>query len=151
MSAKTPSYVGLKPASETSSRIKHANHNVDTKHELLLRSTLWQMGLRYRKNVRNLPGKPDIVFPSVKVVVFCDGDFWHGRNWQVLQEKLLHGTNSDYWIAKIQRNMERDLLNNEILKRDGWLVIRVWEKDIKADVRRVAGNIKTSVEKRRKT
>lgn len=109
------------------------------------------MGLRYRKNVRNLPGKPDIVFPSVKVVVFCDGDFWHGRNWQVLQEKLLHGTNSDYWIAKIQRNMERDLLNNEILKRDGWLVIRVWEKDIKADVRRVAGNIKTSVEKRRKT
>lgn len=150
MSAKTPSFVGLTPASETSSRVKRANRNIDTKHELLLRSTLWRMGLRFRKNVRVLPGKPDIVFPSAKVIVFCDGDFWHGRNWQTLHEKLMYGTNPDYWIAKIQRNMERDLHNNAMLERDDWLVIRVWENDIKKDVCQVASYIKGEVEKRRR-
>jgi DNA mismatch endonuclease (patch repair protein) len=79
------------------------------------------MGLRFRKNVKSLPGKPDIVFPSVKVVIFCDGDFWHGRNWETLQEKLKRGMNADYWIAKIQRNMERDLNVNQLLEQNGWL------------------------------
>lgn len=107
------------------------------------------MGLRFRKNVRTLPGKPDIVFSGAKVAIFCDGDFWHGRNWQSLHEKLMHGTNPEYWIAKIQRNMERDLRTNELLEQQGWLVIRVWENDIKRNVDEIATRIKKAVDERR--
>src|SRR5689334_11885494 len=96
MKRRTPSFEGLRPASETSSSVKRRNTRVDTQHEVLLRSTLWRMGLRFRKNVRSLPGKPDIVFPKAKVIVFCDGDFWHGRNWASQSMKLEKGTNGAY-------------------------------------------------------
>ena len=89
------------------------------------------MGLRFRKNVKALPGKPDIVFIGARVAVFCDGDFWHGRKWQQLREKLDQGTNPQYWSAKISTNMERDLRNTALLESDGWQVIRIWETDIK--------------------
>src|SRR5437879_6384164 len=75
---KSPSFKGLKPASEASSRAKRGNRRRDTLQEMLLRRELWKMGLRYRKNVETMPGKPDLVFPGARVVVFCDGDFWHG-------------------------------------------------------------------------
>src|SRR5207249_4773583 len=89
--------------------------------------------LRFRKNVETMPGKPDIVFPSAKVIVFCDGDFWHGRNWPVLKRKLAIGSNASYWRAKIASNIKRDRLRTASLKRDGWIVIRLWESDIKRD------------------
>ena len=133
MAKKSPSFRGLQPASAASSRAKRANRRHDTQHELLLRSELWRMGLRYRKNVRTLPGKPDIVFPGVRVVVFCDGDFWHGRDWPALRAKLEQGTNPDYWTAKIESNIERDRHNTALLEEDGWHVVRLWESDIKKD------------------
>lgn len=144
-----PSFKGLKPASEISSKTKRANKRSDTEHEMLLRHELWRMGLRYRKNVVSLLGKPDIVFISAKVVIFCDGDFWHGRNWPDLNAKLRHGTNADYWQAKIKANMERDQRNSALLEGDGWLVIRLWETDIKKDVVDVAHQIARIVEERR--
>lgn len=89
-----------------------------------------------------LPGRPDLVFPGPKVAVFSDGDFWHGRNWEARREKLSKGNNPDYWIAKIQRNMERDRENTWRLEEMGWAVLRVWEseihKDLPAVVKRVA-------------
>jgi DNA mismatch endonuclease (patch repair protein) len=91
------------------------------------------MGLRFRKNVSSLPGKPDIVFRSHRVVVFCDGDFWHGRNWQALKKSLSAGANSGYWQAKIESNRKRDKQNNVRLKKTGWHVIRLWETDINRD------------------
>lgn len=131
--SKAPSYKGLQPASELASRIKRSNRNSDTLHEILLRRELWHMGLRFRKNVKTLPGKPDIVFLGARVVVFCDGDFWHGRKWQQLRDKLDQGTNAQYWSAKISTNMERDLRNTALLENSGWQVIRIWETDIKRD------------------
>ncbi len=96
--------------------------------------------MRYRM-VSSLPGKPDLVFPGNKVAVFCDGDFWHGRDWTHRKAKLARGHNSGYWIAKIERNMGRDSEISEQLSQLGWTVLRFWEGDINADVDRVVSRI----------
>jgi DNA mismatch endonuclease (patch repair protein) len=96
-----------------------------------LRRELFRLGLRFRKNVASLPGKPDIVFTRARVVVFCDGDFWHGREWKNLKAKLAKGHNSTYWAAKIDANRRRDRRHTITLRRDGWTVIRLWEKDVR--------------------
>ena len=128
-----PSFQGLAPISPISSRTKQGNRATDTRHERLLRSRLWKRGLRFRKNVRSLPGKPDIVFRRERVAVFCDGDFWHGRKWSQLVKKLRVGGNGSYWAAKIKANRLRDRRNERLLRRDGWLVVRLWESDILRD------------------
>ena len=103
----------------------------DTSIELLLRKELWKRGFRYRKNYNMLPGTPDIVLPKYRIVIFCDGDFFHGNNWNVLRERLKKCNNSDYWIPKIENNIERDRQIDNMLLEKGWAVIRFWEKDIK--------------------
>ncbi len=100
----------------------------ETKPEILLRKKLWSMGYRYRKNCKEIYGKPDIVFLKKKVAVFCDGEFWHGYSYK--EGKDFTETNKEYWNKKIKRNMERDLEVNEYLKKEGWVVIRFWSKDI---------------------
>ncbi len=140
---KVPSYKGLKPASELASQIKRNNRQSNTKPEIMLRKELWKRGLRYRVNVKNLPGKPDVVFSKSRVVIFCDGDFWHGRNWRVLKKKLETGNNADYWTAKISTNMKRDKRNTILLEEMGWCVIRIWEKDIKKNLFEVVSKIET--------
>lgn len=128
---KAPSYKDLKPASAGASRAaRGSSRKKDTKPEVTLRKILWARGYRYRKDVASLPGRPDIVFAGAKVAVFCDGDFWHGRDWRKRRRKLRRGHNPDYWIAKIKRNMERDGENNRRLQEVGWRVVRIWETDI---------------------
>lgn len=103
----------------------------DTSIEVVLRKELWRRGYRYRKNYAKLPGKPDIVLTKYKIVIFCDGEFFHGKDWEVRKLKLAQGNNGDYWVSKISRNRDRD---NEINKRllfMGWTVIRFWGNDIK--------------------
>lgn len=148
--AGVPSYVGLRPASEAASRAKRANRSHDTGHELLLRKEVWRIGLRYRKHVAKLPGKPDLVFPRARVVVFCDGDFWHGRNWKRLRSELARRHNAHYWIAKIARNRQRDAENRRRLEQEGWLVLRFWELDLKTNPAEAAGKIRRVVEERLK-
>jgi DNA mismatch endonuclease (patch repair protein) len=80
--------------------------------------------------VRSLPGKPDIVFTRQRVVIFCDGDFWHGRDWEERKRKLRKGANPAYWVAKIQANIDRDRRYDEQLTDLGWSVLRIWELDI---------------------
>jgi DNA mismatch endonuclease (patch repair protein) len=128
-----PSFQGMSPASRASSNAKKMNRHTDTSHERVLRRHLWKRGLRYRKNVKTLPGKPDIVFSTAKLVVFCDGDFWHGRDWRRLSRKLRGGSNAIYWIPKIGENRNRDRRNDRLLKKEGWTVIRIWETDIHRD------------------
>jgi DNA mismatch endonuclease (patch repair protein) len=86
-------------------------------------------------------GCPDLVFAKARVLVFCDGDFWHGRSLRKRIAKLQTGSNSAYWVAKIQGNVKRDRRVTRELRRDGWNVLRFWEKDILADVERVAETI----------
>ena len=149
MSSKVPSFKGLQPASAASSRIKSKNRRSDTKHEILLRHKLWQMGFRYRKNLATLPGKPDIVFHRARVLIFCDGDFWHGRDWEILQKKLRNRANADYWVSKIASNIERDQRNNAVLRSMGWRVLRFWETDIIWDPSVAASCIRDAVLEKR--
>ena len=105
----------------------------NTSIEVLLRKALWNKGYRYRKNYKELPGKPDIVLTQYKIAIFCDGEFFHGKDWQVLKPRLEQSTNSEFWINKITHNMDRDEKINHELTMMGWTVIRFWGKEIKRD------------------
>ena len=109
-------------------------HAKDTKIEVILRKALWEKGYRYRKNYKELPGKPDIVLTKYKIAIFCDGEFFHGKDWEVLKPRLEQGENGEYWVGKISRNRERDDEINKKLLFMGWTVIRFWGKDIKKNV-----------------
>ena len=117
--------------------------NKDTGIEVTLRKALWNKGYRYRKNDKRLPGKPDIELTKYKIAIFCDSEFFHGKDWDTLKKRLEKSNNSKYWINKISRNKERDDEIKKISKnqqRDeevnkqlqylGWTVIRFWGKDI---------------------
>lgn len=118
-------------------RIMSSIPSKGTRPEIILRKALWNENLRYRVNYKKLPGKPDIVFTKYKVAVFCDGDFWHGHNWAIRGKKSLDEElegYSEYWRKKILRNIERDQENENELRTLGWIVVRLWESEIKEDV-----------------
>lgn len=105
--------------------------STDTSIEIRLRKALWHRGYRYRKNMKSLPGKPDIVLTRYKIVIFCDGEFFHGKDWyEVLRPRLRKGNNSEFWEKKITRNMERDREVDQKLLFLGWTVIRFWGEEI---------------------
>ena len=117
--------------------------NKDSEIELLLRKELWSRGIRYRKNVKTVYGHPDLAFIGKKVAVFCDSEFWHGYNWE--QKSAEIKSNREFWIPKIERNMERDREVNEKLRREGWTVIRFWGKEIKKHPRTCADIIEKAL------
>jgi len=117
-----------KSRSKLMGKIKSKN----TKPEIKLRKALWNRGYRYRKNVNKLPGSPDIVFSKHKLVVFVDGEFWHGYDWEEKKKKIK--SNRGFWIPKIERNMQRDIQNDNKLKEEGWVVLRFWEHEIKKNI-----------------
>lgn len=121
-------------------------HSKDTKIEIKLRKALWKKGYCYRKNYSKLPGKPDIALTKYKIAVFCDSEFFHGKDWEVLKPRILKGVNSDYWLNKISRNMERDQEVNQKLLFLGWTVIRFWGKDINKNVDECVKVIEETIE-----
>lgn len=129
--------------SRTMQRIRSA----DTKAEVKLRHALWHRGYRYRKNVKSLPGTPDIAIKKYKVAVFIDGEFWHGYNWAEKRKAIKR--NRDYWIPKIERNMERDRQHTQALHEAGWIVLRFWEQRIKKEFRLCLNLIIEAIESRR--
>lgn len=110
--------------------MQHIRSN-NTKIEIILRKALWHRGYRYRINYKKLPGKPDIVLTKYKIAIFCDGEFFHGKDWEVLKPRLEKGDNGSFWISKISRNRERDDEINKKLLFMGWTVIRFWGNDVK--------------------
>lgn len=100
--------------------------------EVLLQKELWRRGLRYRKNVKSIEGKPDIAFIGKKIVVFCDSEFWHGYDWE--HRKNDFKSNTEFWISKIERNMQRDKEVTQKLQSEGWIVLRFWGKEIKKNL-----------------
>jgi DNA mismatch endonuclease, patch repair protein len=131
LDAERLSFRTLRPASSKSSRAGlAASAQTNTRCELVLRRALWNRGLRYRLHKADLPGRPDIVFLRERVVIFCDGDFWHGRNLEHRLAKLARGHNASYWTDKLRRNVERDLRQTVALESSGWVVLRFWETDI---------------------
>jgi DNA mismatch endonuclease Vsr len=106
--------------------------NKDSKIELSLRKELWKRGYRYRLHYTKVPGKPDLVFISKKVAIFCDSEFWHGKDWENRKDNFK--SNQEFWHTKIERNIERDKEVNLMLKQLGWTVLRFWGKEIKNNV-----------------
>ena len=104
----------------------------DTKPEVLFRKALWNKGYRYRKNVKKLPGNPDIVLNKFKLIIFIDGEFWHGYNWKEKKKKIK--SNRKFWIPKIERNMQRDEENEIKLKKMEFTIFRFWEHQVKKDI-----------------
>ena len=121
--------------------------NKDSAIELALRKELWNRGLRYRKNVKSVCGKPDIAFIGKKIAVFCDSEFWHGYAWEIAQDEFQ--SRRDFWIPKIERNMQRDREVTASLESAGWTVLRFWEFQIKKELDSCVETIcKTIVERR---
>jgi len=117
--------------SETRRNTMSHIHRNDTQCELLLRHALWHRGYRYRKNYKKLLGSPDICITKYKVAIFCDSDYFHGRDWDSkLKEKVKKGNNNQYWTLKIQENINRDNKVDAQLRGMGWTVIHFWSSDI---------------------
>jgi DNA mismatch endonuclease (patch repair protein) len=117
----------------------------DTGLERVVRSALHRTGLRFRKHVRDLPGRPDIVFPGVKLAVFLDGDFWHGYRFPLWKRTL-----PAFWRRKISRNRERDQQNFRRLRRSGWQVLRLWQHEVRRDHRLAVERILEAARDRQK-
>lgn len=115
---------------ETISKNMSHIRSKDTSIEVKLRIELWHKGYRYRKNYKKLPGSPDIALTKYKIAVFCDSEFFHGKDWEVLKARLEKGSNPEYWIKKIERNRDRDVENDKKLLFLGWTVIHFWGRDI---------------------
>lgn len=120
--------------------------NKDSQIELLLRKELWKRGLRYQKNRNDVFGKPDIVFKGKKVAVFCDSEFWHGYNWE--ERKKDFKSHQEFWIPKIERNMQRDIEVTQKLESEGWTVLRFWGNAIKKDTEKCALIIEKAVKEK---
>lgn len=128
-------------------RNMQAIHSNDTTIELLLRKALWECGVRYRKNYKKLIGKPDIAITKYKIAVFCDSDYWHGYDWENRNQRIK--SNRDYWVPKIERNMARDREVTEALQRDGWLVLRFWEWQIRKHLSECVESVLQAIETRK--
>lgn len=118
----------------------------DTSIEIRLRKALWAKGYRYRKNYKALPGKPDIAITKHKVAIFCDSEFFHGKDWDRVKQRVLKGNNAEYWVKKIERNMERDREHDLALMAMGWTVVHFWGKDIMRDTNGCVDGIEAIIE-----
>jgi DNA mismatch endonuclease (patch repair protein) len=126
--------------SENMRRIK----SKDTSIELILRKALWKKGIRYRKNCKDVFGKPDICIKKYRLAIFCDSEFWHGKNF--LTGKVPK-TNQRFWIEKLQKNIERDKQVNLFLKSNRWTILRFWEKDIRKNTEKCINTIINTINK----
>ncbi|HEX5409634.1 MAG TPA: very short patch repair endonuclease [Gemmatimonadaceae bacterium] len=122
-----------------------AIRSTENKTEKALRSAIHRRGLRFHKYTKDLPGKPDFVFPAARVAVFVDGDYWHSRVLQERGERALVSSvrenHREYWVAKFKRNVERDRLSDDALRALGWRVVRIWESDAKKNLERAATEV----------
>lgn len=120
--------------------VKSKGSKIETK----LAKALWKKGYRYRKNNNTVFGKPDLTFKKYKIAIFCDSEFWHGKNWE--NRKHDHKSNIKFWHQKIERNIERDKEVNKKLLKDGWTILRFWGKEIEKDLLSCVGKIEQAIE-----
>lgn len=124
---KRTAFEGVDP---TRRRVMQAIRSKDTKPEVLLRKALWHRGYRYRKNYKRLPGSPDIYLSKYKLCIFIDSEFFHGKEYKNLVERLKKGKRADYWVNKINKNVQRDAENEAELHGNGYQVLRFWGNDV---------------------
>lgn len=117
--------------------------NKNTQIERKLAKALWAKGYRYRKNVSSIFGKPDIVFARLKIAIFCDSEFWHGKDWESKRNDIK--SHQDFWYKKIEGNIERDKKVNDTLHNQGWKVLRFWGKDIETRLEYCINEVETNI------
>jgi DNA mismatch endonuclease (patch repair protein) len=121
----------------------------DTRIELKLRRVLWHAGYRYRKNYHLLPGTPDIVLTKYKIAIFCDGEFFHGKDWhRDLRQKIHQSENHQFWEEKIDKNIQHDMNVNHKLEGLGWTVLRFWGMDIKRHPEKCLSVIQAAIDEK---
>lgn len=125
------------------SKIMSRIRGKETKQEVMVAKALWHRGYRYRKNNRTVKGTPDLTFKRIKLAIFIDGDFWHGRDWE--RKKGTIKTNQAFWEQKIERNIERDREVNAFLKMQRWTVLRFWASDVTKNLEMVLGKIEKTI------
>lgn len=117
----------LKTSPEISKRMSHVKTKRNSA-EIIIAKSLWHRGYRYRLNYKTLPGSPDIALTKYRIAIFIDGEFWHGKDFEQRKTKLKN--NKDYWIEKIQENIDRDLKNDKLLRQMEWYPIHFWSNDV---------------------
>ena len=117
----------LKTTPEVSKRMKALSHKI-SKAESVLAKALWHRGYRYRLNYKKLPGTPDIALTKYRIAIFVDGEFWHGKDFDKTKEKLKN--NKDYWIEKIEENIQRDIRNDKLLRQMEWIPVHFWSEEV---------------------
>jgi DNA mismatch endonuclease, patch repair protein len=148
--ARAARFDGLRPSSAAASSVAAAaSRKTGTVPELVLRRSLRRLGLSCQLNRSDLPGVPDIVLAKRHVVVFVDGDFWHGKDWERRKVKLMAGHNAAYWINKIEGNRARDRDQNRQLRSLGWTVMRFWESDVLRRTEHVVKRIQRALVRKR--
>lgn len=135
----------VKDRKEQRRKNMQAVKSTGSKIETLLAKAIWAEGIRYRKNDKTVFGKPDLTIKKYKIAIFADSEFWHGKNWK--STKYDHKTNVKFWRAKIERNIERDNEVNAQLKKEGWIVLRFWGKDIEKNVNVCLMKIQKKIDK----
>lgn len=120
-----------------------ANKSSGTKPEILLAKALFARRHRYRKNNKTVYGKPDITFKKIKLAVFVDGEFWHGKDWENRKHSIK--SNIEYWHPKIERNIARDIEVSEKLQQEGWTVLRFWEREVMKELDRCIEDIEATI------
>ena len=125
------------------SKIMRAIRSTNTKDEVRLAKALWHLGYRYRKNNRKIFGTPDLTFKKLKIAIFVDSEFFHGKDWE--NQKTRFKTNEEFWQKKIERNMQRDIEVNKYLMEQGWTVIRFWSAEIKNNLEDCIAKIQTEI------
>jgi DNA mismatch endonuclease (patch repair protein) len=125
------------------SKIMSAIRSTGTKDEVRLAKSLWHLGYRYRKNNRTVFGNPDLTFKKLKIAIFVDSEFFHGKDWETQKDRVK--TNTAYWQKKIERNRQRDIEVNNYLKSQGWKVIRFWSAAIEKELNKCIAIIQKAI------
>lgn len=125
------------------SKIMRAIRSTNTKDEVRLAKALWHLGYRYRKNNRKVFGTPDLTFKKLKIALFVDSEFFHGKDWE--NQKNRFKSNQEFWQNKIERNIQRDIEVNTYLMEKGWTVIRFWSTEIKNNLDDCIAKIQTEI------
>lgn len=127
---------------EQRSNIMRAIRSKNTKPEIHLAKALWHLGYRYRKNNKTVFGKPDFTFKKLKIAIFIDSEFFHGKDWETRKKPQ---TNAEFWIKKIERNMQRDVEVNVYLESQNWKVLRFWSEDIEKQLQDCVATIEEAI------
>lgn len=128
-------------------RNMQAIRNKNTKMEIVLGKALWVKGYRYRKNDRTVFGKPDITFKKLKIALFVDSEFFHGKDWVNSKKRIK--TNRKFWWNKIETNIKRDIEVNKRLKKEGWKILRFWSKDLEKNLLNCTRKIEQTIYNRK--